>query len=133
MGVIDPKDVRIETMRGTGPGGQNRNKRETTVRATHIPTGISAYADGRNQGQNKKKAMAVLAERVAAAATLKRSRERKARRDQAIHDTTTIRTYNFSRGTVKDHRTGAVASIKEVLGKGRFDLLTEGLKCEKGC
>lgn len=122
------KDVKIETMRGTGPGGQNRNKRETTVRATHIPTGISAYADGRNQGQNKKKALAVLAERITSAATAKRSRERKARRDQAIKDMTTIRTYNYSRGMVKDHRTGKVASIKEVMGKGRFDILTQDLR-----
>ena len=48
---------------------------------------------------------------------------KKARRDDAIRNEQTIRTYNFDRGTVKDHRTGKVASIKDVLGKGKIELL----------
>jgi len=124
---MNMKDVCIETMRGTGPGGQNKNKRDTAVRATHIPTGVSAYVDGRNQGQNKKKALLELEKRLMQVADLKRSKEKKARRDKAIHDTPVIRTYNYSRGTVKDHRTGIVASIKDVVGKGKFTILTEEL------
>lgn len=132
--MIDPKDIQIETTRGTGPGGRNKNSRDTAVRVTHIPTGIQAYADGRGQAKNKKEALAELEKRVAELAAVKRSKEKKARRDKAIHDTTVIRTYNYSRGTVKDHRTGKVASIKEVVGKGRFDLLTEGLdSSEQAC
>lgn len=52
---VTKKDLRIETMRGRGKGGQNRNKLETAVRITHIPSGASGYScDERKQGQNKK-------------------------------------------------------------------------------
>lgn len=120
---MNKKDLKIEYMHGTGPGGQNKNKLETACRITHIPTGIQAYSDERKRRVSFKKAMACLKQRLRARALASAAAQKKQRRDKAIHDTKRIRTYDFQRGTVKDHRTGKVASLKEVLGKGRIDLL----------
>lgn len=61
---INEKDIDIKTQRGSGPGGQHRNKTDTAVRATHIPTKISCFIDGRSQKQNKEKAINVLKSKV---------------------------------------------------------------------
>lgn len=67
---IDRSEVRIDTYRGSGPGGQHRNTRDTAVRATHIPTGITARSTReRSQHRNRRTALAVLAARVQAAET----------------------------------------------------------------
>lgn len=64
---ISDADVRVETFRGSGPGGQHRNKTDSAVRATHVPTGIVATCQrGRSQHQNREAALGVLAVRVAA-------------------------------------------------------------------
>lgn len=62
--VLDARDLRIETVRGSGPGGQHKNKTESAVRVTHLPTGTMAYADSRSQHQNKQLALAVLRARL---------------------------------------------------------------------
>ena len=120
---MDKSELKIEYMRGSGPGGQHRNKTESACRVTHIPTGISAYADERLQPVSRRKAMQELERRLAEAKSEAKASARKAKRDEAIKPQGNVRTYNFARGTVKDHRTGKVASIKEVMGKGRLDLL----------
>jgi peptide chain release factor 1 len=117
------KDLKIEYMRGTGPGGQHRNKTDSACRITHIPTGVSAYADERSQHHSKKKAMAELEQRLKDIKAEKKAAEKKAKRDHAIHNTERIRTYDFKKGIVTDHRTGKKASLKEVMEKGRIDLL----------
>ena len=113
----------VEFMRGTGPGGQNRNKVESACRITDEASGISAYADCRTREASYRSALAELEKRIRDAKAAVVARDRKARRDVAIHDYTVVRTYNFSRGLVKDHRSGKEASVKDVLGKGKLELL----------
>ncbi|MEO1527065.1 MAG: peptide chain release factor-like protein [Planctomycetota bacterium] len=121
---LKKSDLKIETMRGTGPGGQHRNKTDSAVRITHLPTGISAYADERSQSVSKRKAMAELERRLTERKAKRSASRRKQVRDEKVKNPTgAIRTYNFCRGVVKDHRTGKTASVKEVVGKGRIELL----------
>ena len=120
---FDIKDVTFEYTRGTGPGGQHKNKTNSCVVATHVPTGIQARVDGRKQGSNKKKAIKELERRVNEMVDQKAADYKKQQRDERIKDQTTRRTYDFSRGEVKDHVSGKRASIKQILGKARLDLM----------
>lgn len=129
--MIPKDDIRIEYTKGKGPGGQHKNKVETMVRVTHIPTGIVVTVDGRHRSRNQKQALAELERRVRESRLQQKAAQKKAHRDAKIHDRTIIRTYDFSRGLVTDHRTKKSAPIKQVMGKGRLDLITEGLACRK--
>lgn len=120
---MNKSDLKIEYMRGTGPGGQHRNKTSSACRITHIPTGISAYADERSQKHSKKKAMADLKQKLQDVVDEQRAARKKSRRDHLIHNMETIRTYDFKRSRVKDHRTKKEASLKDVLTKGKIELL----------
>lgn len=122
---MDKKDLKIEYMRGTGKGGQHKNKTDSCVRITHKPTGISAIVDGRNQHQNKKAALKELEKKLEKAKSEKTEEKKKAERDRKIKEHKTIRTYDFNRGVVKDHRTGKTASLKNILEKGKLDLLKD--------
>lgn len=118
------KDVSIETKRGRGKGGQRRNKVETCVRATHLPTGITVEIDNdRTQIKNKREALQILEQRVRQLELDEQAARKKEKRDYAIHNTETIRTYDFRSGLVRDHRSGKVASLKDVLRKGKIELL----------
>lgn len=121
--MIPKTDLRIERTKGKGPGGQNKNKVASCIRITHIPTGIVVTKDGRDQHKNLAMAIRELEHRLAQAKEQKKQEERKQRRDHAIRNEVTIRTYDFKSGVVTDHRTGKSASIKNVLIKGRVDLL----------
>jgi peptide chain release factor 1 len=115
-------DLKIERITGSGPGGQHRNKTASCIRITHLPTGIQVTIDGRNQHQNLRKAKKELADRIAEKAQNEQQSRKKARRDTAIKDETVIRTYRYKDGTVKDHRSGKTASLKEVM-RGKIELL----------
>jgi protein subunit release factor A len=78
--------------------------------------------DGRNQHSNLRKAKKELAARIAEKAQKEQATHKKARRDAAIKDETVIRTYRYKDGTVKDHRSGKTAPLKEVM-RGRIELL----------
>ena len=119
---MDRSQCKIETMRGQGPGGQHRNKKDTACRITH-PSGISAYADERSQKHSKRAAWAELERKLRQASSDKSAARKKAKRDHAIHNTPTIRTYDFKTGQVLDHRTNKTASIKDVLVKGKLEKL----------
>ena len=121
--MIPKTDLKIETMRGQGPGGQHRNKTDSACRITHIPTGISAYCDERSQQSSKRKAMKELENRLRNRKAEKQAETKKAIRDHAIHNTKTIRTYDFKNQTVKDHRTKKTARLDDVLFKGRIELM----------
>ena len=108
-GAMRPEDVRLTTTTGKGPGGQNRNKVETTVVATHLPTGLSVRIDGRSQHQNKQVALEVLAARVSAQTRLIASSKSNTDRRQQIGSGMRgdkVRTYRAQDDTVTDHRTG---------------------------
>ena len=121
--MIPKSEMRIETIRGKGPGGQHKNKTDSMVRITHIPTGTVVSVDGRHQHRNKAKAIAELERRLRESKLQQQAARKKARRDVVIHEHTTVRTYDFSRGIVKDHRTGNTASLKNILDKGKLELL----------
>ncbi len=113
--MIKDNEIKIERITGQGPGGQHRNKTASCVRVTHLPSGIQVTIDGRNQHANLRQAKKILAKRVAEAKQAVVAKERKQRRDAAIKDGPVIRTYDYKRKVVKDHRSGKTASLKEVL------------------
>lgn len=120
---IPKNELKIEWYKGQGPGGQHKNKKATACRITHLPTGIVVTADGRQRQQNKRRALEDLRRRIADQKEEQRAAARKERRDHNIHNMRTIRTYDFKRGMVKDHRSGIEAPLHKVLIKGMIDLL----------
>jgi len=121
---MNKNDIKIDTFRGASVGGQHANKKDTGVRATHLPTGlVVTETKKRSQNQNKREAIKELAKRVEAVEQDRKAAARKARRDDAIKTSDRVRTYNFSSGVVTDHRTKKTASVKDILGKGLLDKL----------
>lgn len=95
---VTKKDLRIERTRGSGAGGQNRNKRDTAVRITHIPTGLVGYSeDQRTQGQNQKIAFRRLVDKLV---PIMKNEQKK----QRYTVTQEIRTYHEPDNRVRDYR-----------------------------
>jgi peptide chain release factor 1 len=105
---LNPSELRIDTYRASGAGGQHINKTDSAVRVTHLPTGITAECqDGRSQHSNKAKALQVLTARLQEKDRSERAAKEAATRKSLIGSgdrSDRIRTYNFPQGRLTDHR-----------------------------
>jgi peptide chain release factor 1 len=131
---LNPADMRIDTFRASGAGGQHINKTDSAVRITHIPTGtVVECQDGRSQHQNKAQALRVLAARIKAkeeqAAHSKVAAERKSLVGSGDRSER-IRTYNFPQGRVTDHRINLTLYKMDHIMDGDISELTNALMAE---
>ncbi len=131
---INSADLKVDTFRASGAGGQHVNKTDSAIRITHIPTGtIVECQDQRSQHKNRAQAMSVLAARLQAAEDEKRrSAEESTRRSLVASGDRSerIRTYNFPQGRVSDHRINlTLYRLNEVM-EGALDTLIEPLMQE---
>ncbi len=128
---ISPKDMKIDTFRSSGPGGQNVNKVETAIRITHLPTGIVvASQTQRSQSQNRERAMAILRAKLAEIEKEKAlgqiTSERKTQIGSAER-VEKIRTYNFPQDRITDHRIGKSWRNMEKILDGNIEPIIETL------
>ena len=128
---IDPNDLRIDTYRASGAGGQHVNKTSSAIRITHLPTGmVVTCQDERSQHRNRDRALAVLRARLLEQQTLSQEQQQASERRDLVGTgdrSERIRTYNVHQNRVTDHRIGlTVYKLDQVLG-GDLDLLIEPL------
>jgi len=132
--ILNAAELRIDTYRASGAGGQHVNKTDSAVRITHLPTGIVVECqDARSQHKNKEKALAVLAARIKDKQLREQQAKEAATRKSLIGSgdrSERIRTYNFPQGRVSDHRIGlTLYKINDIMD-GDLSQLTQALLAE---
>ena len=133
--VLNPAELRIDTFRASGAGGQHVNKTESAIRVTHLPTGIVVECqDSRSQHKNREKALGVLAAKIRD----KQLREQQAKTASARKSligsgdrSERIRTYNFPQGRVTDHRINLTLYKVDRIMDGELDGLIDALSAEQ--
>ena len=131
---INPNDLRIDTYRSSGAGGQHINKTDSAVRITHLPTGVVATSqDGRSQHDNRDKAMRALRARLAEKMQREKEEKEGAERRSKIGTgdrAEKIRTYNYPQNRVTDHRIGLTIQQLDRIMEGKLDDIIEALTNE---
>ena len=131
---INPADLRIDTYRASGAGGQHVNKTDSAIRITHIPTGtIVECQDERSQHKNRSRAMSLLKSRLLAAEQTKRAQQEAASRKLQVGSgdrSERIRTYNFPQGRLTDHRINLTIYKLDAVMNGDLDDVIEPLQNE---
>ena len=128
---INPNDLRTDTYRASGAGGQHVNKTDSAIRITHLPSGIVVECqDERSQHKNRARAMALLQAKLLAAKKAKQASEIAENRRNLIGSgdrSERIRTYNFPQGRVTDHRIGLTLYRLEEIMQGGLDMIIDPL------
>lgn len=128
---LNPADLKVDTYRSSGAGGQHVNKTDSAIRITHLPTGIVVECqDERSQHKNRAKAMALLQSKITAEEREKQDKEQAATRKKLVGSgdrSERIRTYNYPQGRITDHRINlTVYKLTEVL-EGNVSCIIEPL------
>ena len=128
---IDAGDLRIDTYRASGAGGQHVNKTDSAVRITHIPTGtVVACQEERSQIKNRSKAMTLLRSRIYEAEQRRVAAERAAERKEQVGTgdrSDRVRTYNFPQDRLTDHRLGKNFALAQVM-EGKLEPIIGALQ-----
>lgn len=120
---LNKNDLKVEYTKGTGAGGQHKNKVETCVTITHIPTAMSERCqDTRYKNRNYDIALERLTKKIEEKQASDKHNILNEKRNKILENAGVIRTYNFQRNEVKDHRTNKKANLKNFLD-GNLDLL----------
>ena len=130
--AINPSDLRIDTYRASGAGGQHINKTDSAVRITHIPSGtVSECQDGRSQHKNKAQAMSMLYSRLLMHEQEQRKKDTAEERKSLIGSgdrSERVRTYNFPQGRITDHRINLTLYKLDHIMEGNIEPLVDELK-----
>ncbi len=133
--TLNPADLRIDTFRASGAGGQHINKTDSAVRITHIPTGIVVECqDDRSQHRNKAQAMSVLVARIRDAEVRAQQSKTAAERKSLIGSgdrSERIRTYNFPQGRLTEHRINLTLYKLDMIMQGDLDEILDALALEQ--
>lgn len=130
--TINPNDLRIDTYRSGGAGGQHVNRTDSAVRITHIPTGlVVACQDERSQHKNRAKALKVLQSRILAAQTEQQNKEMIEKRREQVgtgERAEKVRTYNFPQNRITDHQVDLTLKNLDVVIEGELDPIIDALR-----
>ncbi len=132
--AINPADLKVDTYRSSGAGGQHVNKTESAIRITHIPSGVVVECqDERSQHKNRARAMALLQSRLLDAERSKQQKSEAATRKKLVGTgdrSERIRTYNFPQGRLTDHRINLTLYQLERIVEGHLDPVISALAAE---